>query len=186
MKSDADRGAFAAWLRAQRKAPRPNLPNGWKEAETVRRLEAAVPGVSFGAYRDIEAGNRKPTADQRTAIEAVFGAIPDFTGGAGDGSTTAGLSALIEQISELVNELQLARQAQAEESRLFRDALVELGVLRPAAGADESLIEQARAHVAEAEADLARQRSAGTLPPQSVDPDETGAERQGSRGDGRR
>lgn len=85
VKSDADRGAFASWLRAQRKAARPDAPNGWKEAEAVRRLEAAKPGVSFGAYRDIEAGNRKPTTDQRDAIEAVFGRIPDFTG-AGSGS----------------------------------------------------------------------------------------------------
>jgi hypothetical protein len=120
VKSDEARGRFATWLRAQRRAPRPGLPNGWKEAETVRRLEAAVPGVSFGAYRDIEAGNRPPTVEQRKAIEAVFGAIPDFDHSAGSGGVTAAdpaalieaLAAQTKAIGELVEELRLSRLAQ--------------------------------------------------------------------------
>jgi transcriptional regulator with XRE-family HTH domain len=84
VKSDEERGPFASWLRRERKA------HGWKELDTRRRLEAAAKaGVSFSSYRDLEAGNRKPTADQREAIVAVFGAIPSFTASTGDQSDLA-------------------------------------------------------------------------------------------------
>lgn len=98
-------GELPVWLRAQRMAPRPDLPHGWKEAETVRRLEAAVPGVSFGAYRDIEAGNRPVSADQLRAIEIVFGAIPDFTSKAGSDGDTSLPAAYLERIDALVDQL---------------------------------------------------------------------------------
>jgi transcriptional regulator with XRE-family HTH domain len=96
VKSDAERGPFASWLRRER------LARGWKEAETRTRLEAAAdPGVSFSSYRDLEAGNRKPTAAQRQAIAAIFGAVPDFTTSTGDQSAVA---AAIDRQTEATRE----------------------------------------------------------------------------------
>jgi len=165
--------AVSAWIVRERKRL------GLKPHDLAQRLSAMGLPVADGTPRTWEAG-RSPSADNIEGLERIFGSAAP-TERSGDGSTTAGLSALIEQISELVEELQLARQAQAEESRWFREALMELGVLRQ--GADASLIEQARAHVAEAEADLARQRSEGTPQRRSSDHGPAGVERRGSRGE---
>jgi transcriptional regulator with XRE-family HTH domain len=96
VKSDAERGPFAAWLRRER------IARSWKEAETRTRLEAAAdPGVSFSSYRDLEAGNRKPTPAQRTAIESIFGKVPDFTT-AGDQSD---LVAAVRENTEMLRQV---------------------------------------------------------------------------------
>lgn len=139
VKSDADRGVFATWLRAQRKAPRPGYPHGWKEPEAVRRLEAAVPGVSFGAYRDIEAGNRKPTDDQRTAIELVFGAIPDFTAGAAvrAGAPADLNAALANQAEAMARMLAFAIQRDQSVEARMRLLEAEVRMLREQLGVEE-------------------------------------------------
>jgi hypothetical protein len=80
VKSDDERGPFAAWLRRERVDVKK-----WKEADTKRRLEAAAEaGVSFSSYRDIEAGNRPPTPAQRRAIVKVFGEVPAFVAAPAD------------------------------------------------------------------------------------------------------
>jgi transcriptional regulator with XRE-family HTH domain len=101
VKSDAERGPFAAWLRRER------LARSWKEGETRTRLEAAAdPGVSFSSYRDLEAGNRKPTSAQRQAIASIFGVIPDFTASADQSDVAAAIrenTRMLERVLEAIS-----------------------------------------------------------------------------------
>ena len=119
VKTDEQRGPFAAWLRRARTAARPGLPKGWKVDEAVRHLERAVPGVSFAVYREIEAGTRRPSDEQMRAIEHVFGKVPDFTkseraGASSDPALSQLLKPLVSALSDLVVELRAARQERAD------------------------------------------------------------------------
>lgn len=130
MKTDQERGTFAAWLRRER------IARTWKEAEARRRLElAAAPGVSFSTYRDIEAGNRKPTAEQRLAIVTVFGEPPTVSAGPeanGSADLILALGAQTDAINRLIDRLDSLASAAIRDG--VRDALREAG-LGPDGGA---------------------------------------------------
>lgn len=108
MKTDEERGPFAAWLRREVRARK------WKESEARTRFEAAAPGVSFSSYRDLEAGNRPPTKDQRRGIEAVLGRIPEFepVPATDQASVVTAIAAQTEVLRQLVEETRLSRVAQ--------------------------------------------------------------------------
>lgn len=173
MKTDEARGPFAAWLRRER------LLHGWKELEARRRLElAAAPGVSFSTYRDIEAGNRKPTADQRTAIVTVFGEPP--LAGASTAPQPEVPAALYDRIDNLVAELQADRLAWAEDRRLIRD-LLDLLVRQPDDPVEQA-VTASKVEVLAAEEAAARELERTRLtPPRSGPRNPDGARRRTSR-----
>lgn len=72
MKSDAERGEFGVWLRAERKARYENVP------EAVRALQRQVHyGVAPSVWAELESGTRRPSAEQRERLTAFFGTAPE-------------------------------------------------------------------------------------------------------------
>ena len=99
---------ISAWIVRERKRL------GLKPHDLAQRLSAMGLPVADGTPRTWEAG-RSPSADNIEGLERIFGsAAPTEMAGGADSTLTAGLSALVEQISELVEELRASRQERAD------------------------------------------------------------------------
>lgn len=109
---------LAAWIVRERER------KGWKSHELARRLREAGFEAEDSTVRTWEGRNaRPPKSDTVRALERLFGtAAPN-----GDTTALGDVPELVAAIRDLVEEMRLARQEQAEWNRGVQDVLAAIG-----------------------------------------------------------